>query len=354
MIYYSHANEDTRVERNLMAQRAFGRLYCIAGSGERFIGLLDHPYLEEAVAVDINPDALHVLELKLAALKNLSVADYLRFSGLARETNCDRVAIYHSLRSELSEKGRHYWDGQNYEIQRGLLYTGHFERFLDRIRPLLRRFLGRHFYAYFESDEPILDRFPHLRWKAAKFLFSQPGIYWLAGSRDPAFVARDARTALIPLALQQSLDRRQTDQSFVFHLVFYGDLDRLPAASYPPSLQPGILARIKEALNENRIVISFHHGDWLQYFRRLDQRMNQPAFFSLSDLLTYEDFDYLKGFLDVLRRFSNGPHRAVFRTFTRNALNEAQARWLASISPCFEDHSLEEMTGMYRVYSFDL
>ena len=41
MIYYSHVNEDNRVERELMTKGHFSSLWGIAGSGERVISLMD-------------------------------------------------------------------------------------------------------------------------------------------------------------------------------------------------------------------------------------------------------------------------------------------------------------------------
>ena len=63
-IYYAHVNEDNTIARDLLFLHQPCTLYCITGSGERLISLLDAPGLSKVVAIDSNPEANFLLELK--------------------------------------------------------------------------------------------------------------------------------------------------------------------------------------------------------------------------------------------------------------------------------------------------
>ena len=70
MIYYSHVNEDNRVELQLLEKNACPAVVALAGSGERVIALMGNDSCKEIHAVDKNPEALFLLQLKIAMLKN--------------------------------------------------------------------------------------------------------------------------------------------------------------------------------------------------------------------------------------------------------------------------------------------
>ena len=55
MIWYSHVNEDNRVERGLLLQGEYDQVICVTGSGERALALMDAGKLQLFHAIDINP-----------------------------------------------------------------------------------------------------------------------------------------------------------------------------------------------------------------------------------------------------------------------------------------------------------
>ena len=85
MLYYSHVNEDNNIEREIVFHNKPSTIFCISGSGERLISLLDTPGLKKVVAIDFNPEAQFLLNLKLTAIQNLSVNSYLDFIGFYRK-----------------------------------------------------------------------------------------------------------------------------------------------------------------------------------------------------------------------------------------------------------------------------
>ncbi|NNC95159.1 MAG: DUF3419 family protein, partial [Chitinophagales bacterium] len=204
MIYYSHVNEDNFAERNIMMSSEYEDLFCIVGSGERLIALLDHSSLKRVHIIDMNAEALFLAELKLTALRVLSVEDYLSFIGFSN-SGMNREFVFYGFQQELPLPSREYWNNNLTHIRNGIIHMGHFEQFLSRLRPLLRVLLGRGFYKCFEMPYSQLRSFPSFRWKIVKWLFSKKWSYLLFGNKDIAFIGEDALHKKIPYALHETL-----------------------------------------------------------------------------------------------------------------------------------------------------
>ncbi|HET9279598.1 MAG TPA: DUF3419 family protein, partial [Flavitalea sp.] len=58
MIYYSHVNEDNRVERQLLQESMCDTVVGVSGSGERILALMDNIQSTEFHVVDVNEEAL--------------------------------------------------------------------------------------------------------------------------------------------------------------------------------------------------------------------------------------------------------------------------------------------------------
>jgi S-adenosylmethionine-diacylglycerol 3-amino-3-carboxypropyl transferase len=92
-------------------------------------------------AIDINPCQSHLLELKRAAIRHLEYEDLHAFLGLQPSTN--RLQMFNSLMSDLSEPAREYWLAHRTAIRKGVVYQGRYETFLGYFRSLLRLVHGR-------------------------------------------------------------------------------------------------------------------------------------------------------------------------------------------------------------------
>ena len=344
MLYYTHVNEDCRPERHSLRQAGSSRLVCIAGSGERVIGLLDSSELREVVIIDSNPEALWLTNLKLTALQQLSPADYLAFIGGGTAAVAEQYA---RLRAQLLPSGRQYWDGRPDVLQGGIINAGAFEQFLARIRPLLRLWLGSRFLDSLQPGSQL--RFPYYRWQLLRALFARRWVYRLFRNNDPAFVGPGARLELIPTALDKSIAAGDAYASFMTHLIFRGRLDRMLPADLPPSMDVAVLERVQQRLRSGELHLRYLTGDWADSCRQLDD--SATTFYSASDLLSFVPFDYLSRFVaDVCHR----PLAAtmVVRAFLRNRPEDAQLQALQRSQPSLtiSDLSQEESSGMYQVF----
>ena len=347
MIWYSHVNEDNRAERELLLQGGYDQVICVTGSGERALALMDVGSLRSFHTIDINPEANYLLELKLATLKQLGERDYLASCGLLGERPRHDATTTGDILESLSPSCRDYWRKRMDLLLAGVAHCGHFERFLGRIRPMLQAALGKSFEECFVRPYNSLQKFPFKRWNFLLRLFSQRWIYLLMGNRDPAFVAPGTEPFLISRALQKTLEEDRVMASFMFHLIFRGALDAMPSEQLPPSLRKEVLEGILLKLREPGFLLQFHEGDLKATVAAWPMQDFSRTFFSISDILSFADFDYLLEFLELL----NGEEIAVvFRSFLRHGLSRVQMETLENRFKRVADISQKDQSRMYSVY----
>ncbi|MGZ3846584.1 MAG: DUF3419 family protein [Flavisolibacter sp.] len=345
MIYYSHINEDNRVERELFRLSGCNTVVAIGGSGERVLSLMDLPGCKRVMVVDCNSEALKLLQLKLAALRALTVQDYLRFLGHYTCPAEERLRLFAGVKKYIIDNDVSFWEAHKHYFTKGVLYAGYFEKFLNRIRPLSTAYLGKNFRVIFETGYNK-DHFPERRWTILRSLFSHPQVYKIAGNRDPAFVGENADTRLIPTALDETIRRNKARGSFMAHLVFRGTLRYMNDEDLPPSLRHEVLDAIKERLIRDDLQIDFYPVDLLEFLKTERQDPGQ-TFYSLSDILSFADFNYLE---EVVQRTAVHGNIIMGRSFLRNRLTVRQLEAL-KIYGTVQVHSEQESTGMYQVFS---
>lgn len=354
MLYYSHINEDSRPERDLLHQYPYRTVVGIAGSGERLIALMDQSAARRVYAIDNNEEALFLLELKLLALRELNTQDYLLFTGALPEGNPGRrIDQYSALRTFLSARALSYWDSRKRDIEKGILNIGHFECFLARIRPLLQWMLGNSFYQplYAPSSGSIRHRWFLLKWHILHTVFSLRWPYMVFGNRDIAFIAPDADIKRIPEGLHQLITEKKASDSYITHLIFEGHLRNLPAKTACPSLQPELLERVSRRLKEGHLQVAYFHGDWQQLCRQQNLLQTPDTFYSLSDILSFESKEYLLNFLTAVFAESAQRKTVVIRSFLRNVLSQEDIRQLNERFPQLQvkDLSAQDSSHMYQV-----
>ena len=353
MLFYSHVNEDNAVERNALLQQQPDTLIGITGSGERLMALLDAPSLRQVIAVDTNEEAQHLFALKLAALKILSVTDYLAFIGHTTLHPNQRLDQLQRIGLQLTDETRRYWSDRQAVIGWGILNAGHFERYLARLRPLVRLLLGPRFSDCFTKPVTSITNFPHRRWSMLMGLFSQTWVYQLTGNVDKAFTASDCDSRLIAKALQQTLAQNTCAESFMFHLIFKGQLRDMANPQLPPSLQPVILERIQQRLRQNDLTIQFVNEDVCQYLRQRAP-VAENVFLSLSDLLSFVTAGELLNVLsDVKAQYRNSTVQGMVRSFLRHDFRPDETERFSRLA-ALQDVSDQERTRMYQVYQFSL
>lgn len=132
-INYSASNEDSESERRALKINDKDIVLCITGSGARTLDLLiDSP--QKIISIDMNASQNHLLALKMAAYRSFDYADFCRFIGLTASSK--RLDLYQKLSPFLDENTQKYWNNQLDLIEKGVLYCGTWERFLNVMRKL--------------------------------------------------------------------------------------------------------------------------------------------------------------------------------------------------------------------------
>ena len=346
MIYYSHVNEDNRIERNLMQQAGCPVAVAIAGSGERVLSLMDIKSCKKIMVVDCNEHAIYLLQLKLTALSFLPVKEYLQFIGHYPSSPQERTTLFETIKNKMPQEAKQYWNRHKLEVAAGILHNGHFEKFLHRLRPLTNFYLGNNFQRLFREGYRK-EIFPSRRWRLLKKLFSYKLAYQLAGNKDIAFVGSNAAVTRIPVALDNIIKENKAASSFMAHLVFKGHLLQMQPQDLPPSLQEEILLAIKRRLMNQDISIEYHKVDLLEYIDANREALNGPVFYSLSDILSFADNGYLQ---QLMERTAVHKSIIVARSFLRNRLSPKQLDNLRSYGQV-KTYDEEESTNMYQVFS---
>lgn len=355
MLYYTHVNEDNRVERDLLQKAGSSTVIAIAGSGERVISLLDCDTCSLVHVVDVNEEALFLLQLKLAALKVLTVEEYFKFCGHYQASKNERCNWFGRIKKELPFTCMTFWEKNIQLIETGILYVGHFEKFLQRIRPFVVGFLGRHFQLIFSKNIDIFLKFPKKRWNLLRHFFTFHWVYKFWGNKDLAFVSKDAAISYIPNALNKIFYKGETASCFMAHLIFKGHLREMSEENIPPSLQKDTLNKIKKRITASNIFILYHHTDLLSFVNEKKDilQMQPPIFYSLSDILSFENFNYLQQLIDKVTFHDNTT--LVWRTFLRNRINVNSALQFPVVTTCkLQEHTSEESTRMYQVFSYQI
>jgi S-adenosylmethionine:diacylglycerol 3-amino-3-carboxypropyl transferase len=345
MIYYSHINEDNRVERAMLYNGRFPIVVAICGSGERVLSLMDNKECRKFVVIDTNEEAIFLLQLKIAALTKLSVDDYLQFIGHGTSTGNERIACFELLKYDLPEKAYKFWQVHLSCIKKGILNTGHYEKFLQRARPITNGWLGKNFQNVF-SKITGQRCYSTTRWKMLQTLFSYKFVYTMFGNGDEAFIGAGAQLNLIPAALDDIIKNEKASSCFMMHLIFKGHLLEMNEEDLPPSLQRKVLTSIRQRLLNEEITIEYKVGDMLKLLQNQNETKGD-VFYSLSDILSFADFDYMHA---IIEKTAVNDNCIVGRSFLRNRLTPDHLSLLKNYGQVAL-HDSEESTGMYQVFS---
>ena len=115
-------------------------MFAVTSGGDNVLEfLLSDP--ARIIAVDLNPTQSYLLELKMAAFRQISHEDMLHLLGV-RSTEASRE-LYDRLKNTLTDEARTYWSANLSWFDKGLLIRGGFERYFALLRRILRVLVGR-------------------------------------------------------------------------------------------------------------------------------------------------------------------------------------------------------------------
>lgn len=353
MIWYSHFNEDSTPERELLSTWTGETLVAVAGSGERLIALLDAPQIHEVIVVDYNPHALQLAKAKIESLRALSVHEYLELNGFLHASADRRRWLFGRVCTAVGETALSPIPSNENPRpcslipDHGLVNLGALEKWLYGIRPSLRLWLGSAFTRWVNEGMPpdLPKGFPVQRFNVFLWFITLPFAYRVTGNKDLAFVGQGAQYRRIALSIQKGIRDRTIGQNPTAHLIFAGHLRGMLPQYLPVSFRTDVLHKVKSRLNE--ITIRYVHADLTDPSFDAELRWaggDRPVFSSLSDITSFLAYENC---VDIVARATRHPGSiAVLRSFLRHRLRDDEG----------VDLSHYERTGLFdvRAYGRDL
>jgi S-adenosylmethionine-diacylglycerol 3-amino-3-carboxypropyl transferase len=191
-IRYAQCWEDADVLLQAMDVRQDDTCLSIASAGDNALALVAAG-AKRVIAVDLSPAQIACLELRVAAIRRLTHAQFLELLG--QNASADRRTHYRRCRSLLSAESRRFWDRNPALIDQGIAQGGKFERYLRAFRrfvlPLVHRQQTVTTLFELETEEDrrrfYEERWNNKRWDLlCRMFFGRASLGRLG--RDPSFM----------------------------------------------------------------------------------------------------------------------------------------------------------------------
>jgi S-adenosylmethionine:diacylglycerol 3-amino-3-carboxypropyl transferase len=131
IVRYSNCWEDADILLKALDLNSKSKVMSIASAGDNCFSMATmNP--EKIIAVDISDVQLHLMQLKIEAIKEFDRDDYMRFVGLSPSTK--RAEVYDLLKPRLSTDCAAYWDSLPNQIEGGIVHYGKFEQYFQLFR----------------------------------------------------------------------------------------------------------------------------------------------------------------------------------------------------------------------------
>lgn len=139
-ILYAQCWEDPEMDRQAFQIAPDDVVFSITSGGCNTLAfLVDNP--KKVFALDISPYQNYLLDLKMAAFRELNYAELLEFVGVLPSEK--RAEYYRRMSPHLKPESRAYWDGQAPKIAEGIIHAGRYERYMRLLRRGIRLLVGK-------------------------------------------------------------------------------------------------------------------------------------------------------------------------------------------------------------------
>ena len=167
-IRYANCWEDATILCEALQPTPGKRMLAIASAGDNVFSLLARG--AAVVAADLNPAQLALVELRRAAIAELSQPQCLAFFGITAAAN--RLATWEQLKPALSDRTREFWLRNPQLLADGIIHAGKFERYFQRFRRLIMPLIhSRKTIAALMADKSLEARrhFYETRWNTIRW-----------------------------------------------------------------------------------------------------------------------------------------------------------------------------------------
>jgi S-adenosylmethionine-diacylglycerol 3-amino-3-carboxypropyl transferase len=138
-IIYAQCWEDPSLDREAFNINSEDVIFSITSGGCNALAfLLDNP--GKVIALDLSPYQNYMLDLKIAAFRAFDYAEMLEFLGVTDSGR--RLEMYQLARPYLMKESSDYWDVQSGKIQKGVIHSGRYEKYMHLLKNWFRVLLG--------------------------------------------------------------------------------------------------------------------------------------------------------------------------------------------------------------------
>lgn len=285
-VMYSQCWEDPQLVRSALRVTERDDVLSIASGGDNTLALLlDDP--RSVTALDYTPAQLHLVELKMAAMRQLPHDRFVAFLGVRPSEN--REGTFRQLIPNLSVCAADFWLKNLRAVRKGIIHCGRLERYFSVFRTILLPLIHSEdtVAAMLRAPttqgqaEVYLHRWETQRWQLLFDVFFSRFVMERLGRRREYFrFAENAEVAsTVRRRVQRGLCSVPICDNFYVQYILTGTYDDLSYA--PPYLNPKTYPVIKSRLDR----VTLEYGSlrpWLE-----SRRTGSYSAFNLSDSLEY-------------------------------------------------------------------
>lgn len=236
-IRYSQCWEDTRVVLDALNVQENDVCVSIASAGDNSLALLaKNP--GKVIALDLNPAQLALVDLKIAAIKQLTRKEVLVLLGYQTGSRCklspqlERTKLFERLVPELKTETREFFNANDHLVKAGLADCGKFEKYFKIFRsyvlPLIHRKKTVDELVQKKSYSDRLEFYNHkwntLPWQLMFKIFFSNQIMGLLG-RDPQFFkyANQSLPEFLKTSVYNALVNEDPSSNPYLHWILFGE-----------------------------------------------------------------------------------------------------------------------------------
>lgn len=233
ILRYANCWEDAEILIQGLQPQEGSKILSIGSAGDNSFSLLTtNPEL--VVAVDINKIQLHLIELKRSCIKNFLRKDTLSFLGFLPSD--EREAQFNSIKNDLTDEAKSYWETHIEMIRAGVIHQGKFEKYFQLFSQKVLPWI--HSKATIEKllnvksgEEQIYFYNSHWNTRRWRLLFRIFFSKYLMGKlgRDPEFL-KEVRGSVSELIFEKAAQHLQSElaqQNFILRYNLTGNFGSL-------------------------------------------------------------------------------------------------------------------------------
>lgn len=344
---YSLANEDTRVEASILPPHAESVL-SVGGSGSRVIPLLARNP-KKLTVVDISPQQISFIKMKLAALATFDHEQYRGFLGIAPQCVPPEVRKDMFSTLPLADADRSCLERIFEQADWApFVDLGGWERTMRRVAAIVQQVLGRDVVEGLFECRTVAEQLEHFdrnvsekRWAALIRIFSSAAFFNLAlyRFRFPQMNVSDDLFGFYRDALSRALNLAPARENFFLQMLFLGRI--VHGDGVPHEFEKSAFEAAKEGFATCEI--SFETTGLLERLRSCEAEF---SFLSVSDVPSYFEPDVARDWLQTARRALR-PGGLLIARYYRHIPGPADADGLAHVNFRHQELLTREWTQFY-------